>query len=123
MLCVRDLGRARAFYVDALGADVVSEEEHVVVLRLGGTVVYLFVESPPTPDKPGVHLAPPPPGADANVVLVLRVDDAAAAHRRLSDRGVRFSTPPMEPPWGGLRCFARDPDGYVIEVEQPPTGG
>ena len=120
MLCVRDLARAAAFYVDALGASVVTEDDHVVVLRLGGTVLYLFTESPPTPDKPGVHLAPPPDGVRPSIVVVLRVDDATAAYEALTGRGVEFLTPPTEPPWGGRRCFARDPDGYVVEVEQPP---
>lgn len=27
-------------------------------------------------------------------------------------------TPPHSPPWGGLRCFAKDPDGYLIELEE-----
>jgi hypothetical protein len=26
-------------------------------------------------------------------------------------------TPPKQPRWGGWRCFAHDPDGYLIEVE------
>jgi catechol 2,3-dioxygenase-like lactoylglutathione lyase family enzyme len=32
---------------------------------------------------------------------------------------VLFFSEPQAPPWGGLRCFARDPDGYLIEIEQP----
>ena len=120
MLCVRDLGRSRAFYVDALGASVLSEESDVAVLRLGGTVLYLFTESAPTLDKPNIHLAPPAPAGPSSVVVVLRVDDARTAYAELVERGVEFAMPPTEPPWGGLRCFARDPDGYVIEVEQPP---
>jgi catechol 2,3-dioxygenase-like lactoylglutathione lyase family enzyme len=27
--------------------------------------------------------------------------------------------PPYSPPWGGHRFFVRDPDGYLVEVEQP----
>ena len=120
MLCVRDVAQSRRFYVDGLGASLLSEEDHVVMVRLAGTVLYLFSESPPTSDKPGVHLAPPAPDASPSVVVVLRVDDAGSAHRELTRRGVEFLTPPAEPPWGGLRCFARDPDGYVVEVEQAP---
>ena len=120
MLCVRDLARSRAFYEGGLGAAVVSADDHIVVLRLAGTLLYLFTESPPTADKPSVHLAPPPPGGSRSVVVVLRVADANVAYRELAGRGVEFLTPPAEPPWGGLRCFALDPDGYVVEVEQPP---
>lgn len=54
------------------------------------------------------------------MLIILEVRDCAAAHAELTERGVEFLTPPHEPPWGGLRCFARDSDGYLVEVEQPP---
>ena len=56
------LTRSRAVYVDALRASALSDDDHIVVLRLAGTVLYLFTESPPTPEKPSIHLAPPLPG-------------------------------------------------------------
>lgn len=55
----------------------------------------------------------------SHAATMLEVDDVEAAYRDLSDRGVEFLTPPQRPPWGGLRCFVRDPDGYLVEVEQP----
>ena len=55
----------------------------------------------------------------ANVVLVVETDDARAEHRRLADEGVRFLAEPYEPPWGGCRFFCVDPDGYLVEIEQP----
>ncbi len=27
--------------------------------------------------------------------------------------------PPFSPPWGGCRFFCVDPDGYLVEIEQP----
>ncbi|MGI9112250.1 MAG: VOC family protein [Gaiellaceae bacterium] len=47
--------------------------------------------------------------------------DVHVAYRALSSRGLRFLTSPMQPPWGGWRCFAQDPGGYLIEIEQPPA--
>ena len=44
--------------------------------------------------------------------------DCQAAFERLQARGVQFLTRPHTPPWGGLHCFACDPDGYLIEVEE-----
>lgn len=120
MLCVRDLERSRRFYVESLGASVISANRQIIVLRLAGTVLYLFTDSPPTPDKPSIHLAPPSRAGRPSIVIVLRVDDASAAYREFVGRGVTFLSPPVEPPWGGLRCFACDPDGYVVELEQPP---
>ncbi len=117
MLCVRDLGRSLGFYRDGLGFEPVQLQSDVALLRLGSGVVYLFTESPPTADKPRVHLAPPRDPARGSVVLVLVVADCRAAYQDLVARGVEFLTPPMQPPWGGWRCFAHDPDGYLIELE------
>ena len=64
-------------------------------------------------------LAPNDAPASSPVNLVIEVDDAHAAYEALRTRGVAFLTPPMRPPWGGWRCFATDPDGYVLEIEQP----
>jgi catechol 2,3-dioxygenase-like lactoylglutathione lyase family enzyme len=48
------------------------------------------------------------------------VKDCAKAYDELRTLGVEFLTPPQRPPWGGWRCFTRDPDGYLIEIEEPP---
>jgi hypothetical protein len=45
------------------------------------------------------------------------VENCQAAYEELRSRGVEFLTPPMQPAWGGSRCFAHDPDGYLIELE------
>ena len=52
-------------------------------------------------------------------MLVVETDDARADHRRLAGEGVRFLAAPYEPPWGGCRFFCVDPDGYLVEIEQP----
>ena len=117
MLCVRDLTRSVRFYTEKLGFEVVQSERDIALLRLDSGLVYLFAESEPTPDKPSVHLAPHVDPARGSVVLVLTVEDCRSAYDDLSGRGVDFLTPPRQPPWGGWRCFAHDPDGYLIEVE------
>jgi catechol 2,3-dioxygenase-like lactoylglutathione lyase family enzyme len=53
------------------------------------------------------------------VVLVLEVDDAASIHAALVAEGARLLADPYAPPWGGLRFFVVDPDGYLVEIEQP----
>lgn len=117
MLCVRDLAASSAFYRQ-VGFTVEDAEEHIALLRLGGQGLYLVTGSAPTVDKPGVTLAPPPDTARVPAEIVVRVSDCRAAHQELSGRGVRFLTPPHQPPWGGWRCFAPDPDGYLLEIEQ-----
>ena len=54
-----------------------------------------------------------------NALLVLEVEDCMAAFGELRDEGVEFLAEPYSPPWGGHRCFAVDPDGYLVELEQP----
>ncbi|MGH2411430.1 MAG: VOC family protein [Chloroflexota bacterium] len=119
MLAVSDLARSLAFYRDYLGFEVREQEAHIALLVRDTMLLYLVVESPPTPDKPDVTLAAPTTPERTPVCLVLRVTDCLAAHAELSARGISFLTPPRTPPWGGCRCFARDPDGYLVEIEQP----
>ena len=52
------------------------------------------------------------------VALVLEVDDCRGAYESLSAEGVEFLAEPFSPPWGGARCFAVDPDGYLVELEE-----
>lgn len=120
MLAVRDVEVSVAFYRDALGFEQLPYP-HIPLLRCGGLLLHLVEHSPPTEDKPTVTLTAPVEADTTPVNLVLEVNDAHSVHAALRRRGVRFLTPPVRPPWGGWRCFARDPDGYLIEIEQPPV--
>jgi catechol 2,3-dioxygenase-like lactoylglutathione lyase family enzyme len=119
MLAVADLGRSVAFYRDRLGFEAREEQAGLALLAHGPMLLYLVADSPPTPDKPGVWLSPPVPGERTPVNLVFRVGDCQAVHAALRAAGVEFLAPPQAPPWGGWRCFGRDPDGYLFEIEQP----
>lgn len=70
-------------------------------------------------DRPGVMMTAPEDASRATVVIVLEVEDAWAAYGELGRRGTRFLAEPYEPPWGGCRFFCVDPDGYLVEIEQP----
>jgi catechol 2,3-dioxygenase-like lactoylglutathione lyase family enzyme len=49
--------------------------------------------------------------------LNIRVADIHAVYAEWSARGARFLTPPKQHETE-LRCYIRDPDGYLIEVGQ-----
>ena len=117
MLCVRDLTASVPFY-ERLGFVVRERQEHIALMTLDDLRLYLFLESPPTPDKPSTTFVPQPSRSVGNVILVLGVQDCRAEYAALTGLGVEFLTPPVQPPWGGWRCFAQDPDGYVVEIEQ-----
>jgi hypothetical protein len=63
-----------------------------------------------------------------NSFLNIRIKDIQAAYAEWSERGAEFLTPPKVHATE-IRCYIRDPDGYIIEVGQttltrgwrPPT--
>jgi catechol 2,3-dioxygenase-like lactoylglutathione lyase family enzyme len=121
ILAVADVERSLVFYRDRLGFEVeaIYDDPPYATLTLAGMRLSLAEQGHPAADRPGVALATPADPFRANVVLVVEVDDAAAEHRRLSDAEVRFLAEPYRPPWGGCRCFCVDPDGYLVEIEEP----
>lgn len=119
MLVVSDIEVSEAFYVGYFGFQVEQRMDHLRLLQRAGISLYLVTESPPTEDKPGVTLAPVTARDHTPVNLIFHVDDARAVCAALEERGLEFLAPPHSPPWGGWRCFAQDPDGYLIEIEQP----
>jgi len=121
ILAVTDVDRSVAFYRDRIGFEVEAlyDDPPYATLTLAGTRLSLAEQGHPAEDRPGVAMTAPAEPGRANVVLVVETDDARAEHRRLADEGVRFLAEPYEPPWGGCRFFCVDPDGYLVEIEQP----
>ena len=72
---------------------------------------------PPTPDKPDITVVDYEPGDTTSIFLNLRVADIDACYREWSNRGATFLTPPIDR-GAEIRCYMRDPDGYLIEVGQ-----
>lgn len=121
ILAVSDFERSLAFYRDTLGLEVVAlyEEPPYATFVSAGARLSLAEQGHSAEDRPGVTMAAPSDASQANVVIVLEVEDAWAAYRELGDAGARFLAEPYEPPWGGCRFFCVDPDGYLVEIEQP----
>jgi catechol 2,3-dioxygenase-like lactoylglutathione lyase family enzyme len=121
ILAVADVERSVAFYRDALGfeVEVVYEDPPYATLVLAGTRLSFAEQGHAAEDRPGIDLEAPRDPRKANALLVVEVEDARAEHARLAELGVRFLAEPYEPPWGGCRFFCVDPDGYLVEIEQP----
>jgi catechol 2,3-dioxygenase-like lactoylglutathione lyase family enzyme len=64
----------------------------------------------------GRHLAPERSN-QVSSFLNLRVADIQACYRDWSARGAEFLTEPLDR-GAEVRCYMRDPDGYLIEVGQ-----
>jgi len=115
-IIVRDIERSVVFYRDVLGATVLREGEPAL-LRLGNIWITINGGGGGTDDKPEVIAAPP---RDPNILsnfLNLRVTDIKHYYELWSSRGAQFITEPKVHPTE-IRCYMRDPDGYLIEVGQ-----
>ena len=115
-LTVADVDRSRALYADILGGKVLRTGEPTII-KLANSWVTLNVGGGPTDDKPDVVLAPPSDPGRASSFMNIRVADIASCYRQWSSKGARFLTPPKDHN-GEIRCYMRDPDGYLIEVGQ-----
>ncbi|MEX2375750.1 MAG: VOC family protein [Dehalococcoidia bacterium] len=141
-LTVSDLERSVAFYRDMLGCSETMRQEraggylaaivgypdaHVKMAHLraptGTHVVELFEYVQPQGTAP--HIEPATVGT-AHICFL--VEDLATVYDRLREAGVTdFVSPPVEVDSGvnrgGLGLYLRDPDGLLIELFQPASGG
>ena len=113
-LTVSDVDRSRAFYADVLGGKVVLERSPCMV-KLANAWVILNEGGGPTDDKPEVTLAPPEDLNRVSSFMNIRVADIAASYEEWRSKGAEFLTPPMDR-GAEIRCYMRDPDGFLIEV-------
>lgn len=115
-LIVRDIQRSVEFYRDVLGATVLREGEPTF-LRLGNVWLTINTGGGPTDDKPEVIASPPRDPNVLSIFLNLRVTDIRGYYDRWRALGAKFITEPKVHATE-LRCYMRDPDGYLIEVGQ-----
>jgi catechol 2,3-dioxygenase-like lactoylglutathione lyase family enzyme len=115
-LIVADVERSMAFYRDVLGAEVLRVGEPTL-LRLGNIWLIINVGGAGTDDKPDVIATPPRHPKELSLFLNLRVSNIRQLYDRWRSRGATFITEPKVHA-SELRCYMRDPDGYLIEVGQ-----
>lgn len=112
---VSDPQRAKRFYIDVLGFELVRE-------------------SPMGPDMTWIQLAPAGQGVTIALVtwfdtmkpgglqgVMVNTDDIEADHGLLRSRGLEIDEIRVEP-WGRYAMF-KDPDGNGWILRQPPAGG
>ncbi|WP_425955645.1 VOC family protein [Xylanimonas sp. McL0601] len=115
---VRDIDEAIAFFVDALGFEIRSDEDtgpgrrRVVVGPDGG--------GPGLVLKPGTASDVVGRQAGGGVAFFLRTDDFAAVHARLAAHGVTFREEPRHEPYGTVVVF-EDLYGQPWDLIEPPA--
>jgi catechol 2,3-dioxygenase-like lactoylglutathione lyase family enzyme len=138
---VSNLDRALAFYRDVLGLEVFFTAERgddtigEIVGYPGAKIKLAFCGVPGDSARIELleYLEPRGDGADGETFrpasghVCFVVDDIEALYRRIVDASFTpRSTAPVtiaEGPNAGARAFyVRDPDGYTVELFQPPPG-
>ena len=118
-LTVADIDCSARWYENVFGARILSMPDGKgapAYLQLANIWLILNVGGGPTPDKPTVTLSVPDP-TRINSFMNFRVADIQACYELWKSRGAEFITEPI-PKYGEIRCYMRDPDGYIIEVGQ-----
>jgi putative intracellular protease/amidase/catechol 2,3-dioxygenase-like lactoylglutathione lyase family enzyme len=120
-LTVADIERSARYYEKVFGARILSlgDGNAPGYLQLANIWMIVNVGGGPTPDKPTVTLSVPDPDHISSF-MNFRVADIQACYELWKSRGAEFITEPMEK-YGEIRCYIRDPDGYIIEVGQSTT--
>jgi catechol 2,3-dioxygenase-like lactoylglutathione lyase family enzyme len=121
-LYVDDLVKAREFYADVLGLEILTEVEgRHVFFRLEGAMLLLFDpiaagEAPEAPPAPQV----PPHGASGpgHVCFALRRDALDGWRDALSAAGVAIESEVIWPN-GARSLYFRDPSGNSLELAEP----
>jgi lactoylglutathione lyase len=138
---VADLDRSLAFYRDVLGLEVfvVAERSDATIGQIvgypGASLKLAFCGVPGDSARIELleYLEPRGDAADGETFrpgtghVCFRVDDIDTLHRRIAEAGYApRSTAPVtiaQGPNAGARSFyVRDPDGYTVELFQPPPG-
>ncbi len=111
---VSSFDKALSFYRDLLGLKVQLDGRMFNWMELGPEEphakvgIYEYKEGIPS-RKPGISTG-----------LNFDTDDIYELHKRLTAKGVKFTTPPTKQPWGGVLMDFTDFDGNSLEVTQDP---
>ena len=119
-LGVTDLPRSRAFY-EAMGLhEHPRSNPHVAFFDVGGQIFALFPRDALAAD------AERSPGSTENTINMSLSQNVASepdVHTllpRAVDSGGTILRHPSAPPWGGIRGYFADPDGFAWEVAWNP---
>jgi predicted enzyme related to lactoylglutathione lyase len=119
-ITVADIERSARYYEKVFGGRILSLGDSKGAsghIQIANSWLIVNVGGGPTPDKPTVTLSVLADPDKISSFINIRVADIQASYELWKSRGAEFLTEPI-PKYGEIRCYIRDPDGYIIEVGQ-----
>lgn len=114
---VSDMAKARAFYEDVLGQEVLFAVADSYIAYTGGFSLW-HVQSAHSMIK-GEDVAEATPQGRDNFEMYFEDAEIQDAWSRVSAAGVEVAHEIREMPWG-QRCFrVLDPEGHLVEIGEP----
>ena len=105
---VQDVGRAVAFYRDALEFEIKQQDDTWAEIDANGLMIGLNADEPEGA------------GVDGGPVIAFQVEESLeTAVEALQERGVTFDTEISDHPWGRIANF-NDSEGNDLQLYEPP---
>ncbi len=106
-LYTRDLAKTAVFYEETLALPLVLDQGSCRIYRVSGDGFLGFCRREEAPRKP------------RGVIVTLVTAEVDAWYQYLRDKGIPFEKPPAHnPDYNIYHCFLRDPNGYLLEIQQ-----
>ncbi len=106
-LYTRDLAKTAHFYETVMGLPLVLDQGGCRIYHVIGEAYLGFCERESAPEVP------------QGILFTLVTPDVDAWYDYLAAQGVPFEKKPaLNETYGIYHCFARDPNGYLIEIQR-----
>ena len=109
MIYVADVPRSLEFYCDLFDFQAVEQMEGYARIRIPNTDATIALHQL-SADKPRMDTKA------EGLRLYFEVEDLDAFCATLSKKGVAFTQPPKDMPWGWRHAYLHDPDGHELSL-------
>jgi catechol 2,3-dioxygenase-like lactoylglutathione lyase family enzyme len=112
-LYTHDLEKTAVFYEEILQLPLVLDQGSCRIYRVSGDAFLGFCRHGDAPAEPVAV-------SDRRTVIVTLVTaEVDAWYEHLKEQGITFEKPPAHnPAYNIYHCFLRDPNGYLLEIQQ-----
>lgn len=106
-LYTRDLAATEHFYETLMGLPLIVHQGDCRIYHVTGDAYLGFCQRDEAPQQP------------KGILFTLVTEEVDAWYDHLHSRGVAFDkAPALNGTYGIYHCFARDPNGYLIEIQR-----